>query len=79
MAFCPSKCANEGITVPKPECFAKEMYVKEKRLLGPGPSNPSDHVLRALSRPMMGHLHPETLQVCTACAVRSRHFDLRKY
>lgn len=64
MAFCSKKCENE-LSVSKPKCFANEMYVKEKRLLGPGPSNPSDSVLRALSRPMMGHLHPETLQVHT--------------
>lgn len=39
------------------------MIVKEKRLLGAGPSNPPKSVLSALSGPMMGHLHPETLQV----------------
>lgn len=66
MAFCPSKC-EDGVTVAKPKCLEKEMFVREKRLMGPGPSNPTDRVLRALSRPMMGHLHPETLQVST-CA-----------
>lgn len=49
--------------VPVPEFFSTPMIVKEKRLLGAGPSNPPNDVLRALSLPMMGHLHPETLKV----------------
>lgn len=49
--------------VPVPECFSTPIFVKEKRLLGAGPSNPPSDVLKALSLPMMGHLHPETLKV----------------
>lgn len=49
--------------VPVPECFSTPIFVKQKRLLGAGPSNPPDNVLRALSLPMMGHLHPETLKI----------------
>lgn len=49
--------------VPVPQCFSTPMFVKEKRLLGAGPSNPPTDVLKALSLPMMGHLHPETLKV----------------
>lgn len=51
------------IDVPVPQCFATPIFVKEKRLLGAGPSNPPNDVLKALSLPMMGHLHPETLKV----------------
>lgn len=50
--------------IPVPQCFSTPMFVKEKRLLGAGPSNPPNDVLKALSLPMMGHLHPETLKVC---------------
>lgn len=46
-----------------PQCFSSPMFVKEKRLLGAGPSNPPNNVLKALSKPMMGHLHPEILKV----------------
>lgn len=51
------------VEIPVPECLSSAMFVKNKRLLGAGPSNPPDGVLRALSLPMMGHLHPETLKV----------------
>lgn len=50
--------------IPVPQCFSTPMFVKEKRLLGAGPSNPPNDVLKSLSLPMMGHLHPETLKVC---------------
>lgn len=49
--------------VPVPEWCSTPIHVKEKRLLGAGPSNPPNDVLRVLSSPMMGHLHPETLKV----------------
>lgn len=51
------------IEIEKPASLAGPLRVREKRLLGAGPSNPPETVLRALGRPMMGHLHPETLQV----------------
>lgn len=62
MACSPRK-SNFKFDVPKPKCFNEALYVKEKRLLGAGPSNLSDEVLEAVGRPMMGHLHPETLKV----------------
>lgn len=49
--------------IPVPDCFSTPMFVKQKRLLGAGPSNMPDNVQKALSMPMMGHLHPETLKV----------------
>ena len=33
-------------------------------LLGPGPSNVPDRVLRAMARPLLGHLDPEFLALC---------------
>lgn len=74
MAFCSSN-STKGVAVPKPKCFEKEMFVKEKCLLGPGPSNPSERVLRSLSRPVMGHLHPETLKVRN---IPNINFSMRK-
>lgn len=65
---CPRKNADQKVEpVPKPKCFEEPLYVKEKRLLGAGPSNASEEILKAVSRPVMGHLHPETLKV------RSKH------
>lgn len=67
MALRSSKCdENRTIfekVVDPPQCLREKMFVKEKRLLGAGPSNPPEAVLKSLSNPMMGHLHPETLQV----------------
>lgn len=63
MAHCNKKCGEKCEIVNPINRFKSKMYVKEKRLLGAGPSNMPDRVSRALSNPMMGHLHPETLQV----------------
>lgn len=64
MASCNKFRSSSGdYTVPVPDVMLKSMFVREKRLLGAGPSNPPDRVRNALSLPMMGHLHPETLQV----------------
>lgn len=74
MAYIPKR-GNEELVITKPNCFSQPMFVKEKRLLGAGPSNPRDNVLKALSRPMMGHLHPETLKVSN---VLSNNFQFWK-
>lgn len=49
--------------VPPPLCLKRSLYVPNKTLMGPGPSNCSQRVLTALSNPVLGHLHPECLQV----------------
>ena len=41
--------------------------VREKLLLGPGPSNPSAGVLEALGRPMLGHMDPEFIEILDSC------------
>lgn len=56
--------SSKDFEIAPPECLLKPMFVRDKRLLGAGPSNPPAAVLNALSMPVMGHLHPETLQVC---------------
>lgn len=59
---CSANKINGQIDIPKPKSLAGPLKVKEKRLMGAGPSNPPNNILQSLSRPMMGHLHPETLQ-----------------
>lgn len=46
-----------------PNKLFQPLKVPSKILMGPGPSNPSQRILDALSLPMLGHLHPETLQI----------------
>ena len=46
-----------------PECLLKPMNFPRKTLMGPGPSNAPPRVLNASSLPLLGHLHPEFLQV----------------
>lgn len=48
----PSKRLLKPLTIPK-----------ERLLLGPGPSNPHPRIMHASSLPLVGHLHPEFLEV----------------
>ncbi len=48
---------------PPSERLLKPLQLPNKLLLGPGPSNPHPRILRAMSSPMLGHLHPEFLEV----------------
>ena len=50
-------------TIPPIERILKPLSVKEKRLLGPGPSNMADSISKALAQPLLGHLHPEFLEI----------------
>ncbi|KAM7346818.1 alanine-glyoxylate aminotransferase [Cochliomyia hominivorax] len=49
--------------VPPPLCLRRSLYVPNKTLMGPGPSNCSQRVLSSLGNPVLGHLHPECLQI----------------
>lgn len=49
--------------LPPPVVLNTPLFVPEKLLMGPGPSNCSPRVLRALSQPVLGHLHIETTKV----------------
>lgn len=46
-----------------PVVFKDPLNVVEKTMTGAGPSNYHDHVRNAMSLPIMGHLHPETLKI----------------
>ena len=46
-----------------PECLKTPMQVPQKLLMGPGPSNAPTRVLEANALPLLGHLHPEFIQV----------------
>lgn len=50
--------------VPPPLVLKRALFVPSKTLMGPGPSNCSQRVLEAMSNPVLGHMHPECLQVC---------------
>ncbi|EDW75376.1 uncharacterized protein Dwil_GK20138 [Drosophila willistoni] len=49
--------------VPPPLVLKRPLYVPSKTLMGPGPSNCSQRVLDAMSNPILGHMHPECLQI----------------
>ncbi|XP_055618738.1 alanine--glyoxylate aminotransferase [Toxorhynchites rutilus septentrionalis] len=49
--------------VASPAVLREPLVVPEKLLMGPGPSNAPQRVLDAMSRPILGHLHPETLKI----------------
>lgn len=49
--------------ITPPKSLKKPLEVPEKLMMGPGPSNYPQRVRDAMSKPILGHLHPETLQV----------------
>ncbi|XP_034490130.1 serine--pyruvate aminotransferase, mitochondrial [Drosophila innubila] len=49
--------------VPPPLVLKRHLFVPSKTLMGPGPSNCSQRVLEAMSNPVLGHMHPECLQI----------------
>lgn len=49
--------------IPPPESLKKALNIPNKILMGPGPSNFSQRVLNVLSKPVIGHMHTETIQV----------------
>lgn len=49
--------------ITPPASLKKPLEVPEKLMMGPGPSNYPQRVRDAMSKPILGHLHPETLQV----------------
>ena len=46
-----------------PECLLRPMNFPRKTLMGPGPSNAPPRILNASALPLLGHLHPEFIQV----------------
>jgi len=48
---------------PPPERLQQPLTVPQRLLMGPGPSNSSPRVLQVAALPLLGHLHPEFLDV----------------
>lgn len=49
--------------VPPPQGLLRPLAMPERLLLGPGPSNVPPRILAAGGRQLLGHMHPEVLQV----------------
>ena len=52
-----------SVQIDPPESLLKPMNFPMKVLMGPGPSNCSPRVLAAGALPLLGHLHPEFIEV----------------
>lgn len=50
-------------TIPPPQRLLRPLHVNEKKLFGPGPSNMPAIVVEGLNQPLLGHLHPEFLEI----------------
>lgn len=46
-----------------PQSLSSPLSVPNKIMMGPGPSNASERVLRAMALPILGHMHPETFRI----------------
>ncbi|XP_066049891.1 alanine--glyoxylate aminotransferase isoform X1 [Chamaea fasciata] len=55
--------ATRLLRVPPPEELLRPLAVPERLLLGPGPSNVPRRIQAAGGRQILGHMHPEVLQV----------------
>ncbi|XP_069720707.1 alanine--glyoxylate aminotransferase isoform X2 [Phaenicophaeus curvirostris] len=55
--------ATSLLRVPPPQELLRPLAVPDRLLLGPGPSNVPPRVLAAGGRQLLGHMHPEVLQV----------------
>ncbi|XP_045112123.1 alanine--glyoxylate aminotransferase-like isoform X2 [Portunus trituberculatus] len=51
------------LRVHQPECLKQPINVPSKLLMGPGPSNSPPRVHQAMLNPLLGHLHPEFIQI----------------
>ncbi|NXT13664.1 SPYA protein, partial [Prunella fulvescens] len=55
--------ATSLLRVSPPEALLRPLAVPERLLLGPGPSNVPRRIRAAGARQLLGHMHPEVLQV----------------
>ncbi|ELU05539.1 hypothetical protein CAPTEDRAFT_164164 [Capitella teleta] len=53
--------------IPVPERLLHPMEFPRKLLMGPGPANAPPRVLAAGALPLLGHLHPEFVQIMDDC------------
>lgn len=59
--------ATSLLRIPPPRVLLRPLAVPERLLLGPGPSNVPPRILAAGGRQLLGHMHPEVLQVSCPC------------
>ncbi|XP_012277762.1 serine--pyruvate aminotransferase [Orussus abietinus] len=52
-----------AVKIEAPKELLKPLHIPDRILMGPGPSNCSQRVLESLRNQVLGHLHPETLQL----------------
>merc|ERR1711971_643379 len=62
-----SQYRNMSLIVTPPESLKGALTIPEKTLLGPGPSNVPERILKAMALPTIGHLHPEFCKVMDDC------------
>ncbi|XP_032554277.1 serine--pyruvate aminotransferase isoform X1 [Chiroxiphia lanceolata] len=55
--------ATSLLRIPPPQALLRPLVVPERLLLGPGPSNVPHRIQAAGGRQILGHMHPEMLQV----------------
>lgn len=55
--------ATSLLRIPPPQRLRRPLAIPERLLLGPGPSNVPPRILAAGGRQLLGHMHPEVLQV----------------
>ena len=59
-----------ALDVSPPEVLKNPIFVPQKLLMGPGPSNVTKRVLEAQALPTLGHLHTEFCKVIYANPVK---------
>jgi len=52
-----------ALAVKTPKCFEQPINIPSKLLMGPGPSNAAESVLKISSAPLLGHLHTEFIKI----------------
>ncbi|XP_068176562.1 alanine--glyoxylate and serine--pyruvate aminotransferase a isoform X2 [Antennarius striatus] len=52
-----------SISIPRPKCLQKPLAVPQRHMFGPGPSNVPPRIIEAGAKPVIGHMHPELLQI----------------
>lgn len=73
-ALCPFSMPS--LSVQPPQCLLQSFVVPHRLLLGPGPSNVPARIVTAACQPMLGHLHPETIEVHLALQLVLVHHTL---
>ena len=62
-----------SLIVTPPESLKGALTIPEKTLLGPGPSNVPERILKAMALPTIGHLHPEFCKVMDDCKAGTQY------